>query len=690
MNRKATIACRWTIAAAAILAVQLAYTNATAQESVRRALLIGINEYAASDLPDLRGAVNDTVLMRQVLVTRYGFSPRDIKVLTDAQATREAILSSLRELVAAAGPRDVVYIHYSGHGSQVEDFSGDENEQNGMDETIVPHDGRTGDVADITDDELGEIIGRLETREAVIVLDSCHSGTGTRSSKVIPRSIPNDNRTGLYRRQGEIGTRGEVLLDWVGHILLTGAPANQNALDGPVDGDYRGFFSYALAKVMDKLGPGATPSDIHTGVNGIYQTIQDELGILLPDPQFEASREDLASAIFPSLLGQETGPAAARTYVEVEPLDSRRVRLLRGATLGASPDSYWAIYPPGERDFRPGGGLATAQVTSYEGRHALAALIDNPQATIRRASRAIRIVASPPSARVPVELRARPEDASRLRAAIGDRLGDVQFVGPDDFARFIVDVASMCQGCGTEVVVSGADGLQELSRFPWAGAEDAALRLAPLFRRSVDASAISRLTNPSSGIDLSARMVSMGTRGITVVPPSETGRFRIRRAGEPRSHANSLMLEIRTNCDCYLTIVDIDPEGRVGLLFPNAYSDRSGFHRDGFVSAGRTVRLPDSLDEPNDAGFYWDYSPPAGVDTVQVFASTDLENARKIREHISRVGAEVGTRGKEPIAELRNEFAMLSRGISTVPSSGPASAALPDWTSLSLHIRIDP
>ncbi|WP_343426569.1 hypothetical protein [Candidatus Amarolinea dominans] len=49
---------------------------------------------------------------------------------------------------------DTVFIQYSGHGSQMRDVHGDE--EDGMDETILPHDTRDPgrQVFDITDDEI--------------------------------------------------------------------------------------------------------------------------------------------------------------------------------------------------------------------------------------------------------------------------------------------------------------------------------------------------------------------------------------------------------------------------------------------------------------------------------------------------------------------------------------------------------
>jgi len=105
---------------------------------VKRALLIGINKYKA--VPKLQGSLNDIETMRQILITRWGFSERNITMVTDEAATRAGMLAAFEQLVKDAGPQDTVYVHYSGHGSQVEDLNGDETDDH-LDETLVPQDG---------------------------------------------------------------------------------------------------------------------------------------------------------------------------------------------------------------------------------------------------------------------------------------------------------------------------------------------------------------------------------------------------------------------------------------------------------------------------------------------------------------------------------------------------------------------
>ena len=229
--------------------------------------------------------------MREVLITRWNFAPANIETLLDEQATRANILAALNRLVGVAGPDDTVYVHYSGHGSQVQDLNGDETD--GLDETIVAQDGRSGDVPDIVDDELDVIFAKLHARSAVIVLDSCHSGTATRAFDIRARSIPQDTRLDLYRT-GIPGTstRGITPLKRSRFVVMSGAADNEEALDGPVEGRYHGFFSYALARSFTSARPGASPRQIFAGVAGELGRIQTTFGrTSMPEPQLEAPPE---------------------------------------------------------------------------------------------------------------------------------------------------------------------------------------------------------------------------------------------------------------------------------------------------------------------------------------------------------------------------------------------------------------
>lgn len=165
----------------------------------QRALLVGVNDYPGSQ-SDLLGCVNDITNVYDVLVKYFGFASTDIALLQDKRATKAAILAGLEKLAAVSRPGDRMVFHYSGHGSQVRDTDGDEL-ADGLDEILCPYDfDWSGSY--ISDDDLAGILGRLEKGVvSEVILDSCHSGTGTREMILDRRSLrslpsgPVDERT---------------------------------------------------------------------------------------------------------------------------------------------------------------------------------------------------------------------------------------------------------------------------------------------------------------------------------------------------------------------------------------------------------------------------------------------------------------------------------------------------------------
>src|SRR5262249_18578889 len=141
----------------------------------RRALCVGINRYRSAPLS---GCVADARTWAQTLV-QLGFdSP---VLLLDEQATRSAMLDSLKNLVTTSVSGDVVVFQYSGHGTTLLDVNGDEvgGDSPGDDEALCPYDYDTG--AFIIDDDVAEVFQSIPTGVNVTCfIDCCHSGTISR------------------------------------------------------------------------------------------------------------------------------------------------------------------------------------------------------------------------------------------------------------------------------------------------------------------------------------------------------------------------------------------------------------------------------------------------------------------------------------------------------------------------------
>ena len=105
-------------------------------------------------------------------------------MLLDEQATRKNILATMDDwLIGQTTTDDRVFFHFSGHGYFTEDLDGDEG-GDGRDEVLVPADAdcTTGKCENLVlDDEIGERLDKLADRYVFTLIDSCHSGTATRS-----------------------------------------------------------------------------------------------------------------------------------------------------------------------------------------------------------------------------------------------------------------------------------------------------------------------------------------------------------------------------------------------------------------------------------------------------------------------------------------------------------------------------
>lgn len=161
----------------------------------KKALLVGINDYPGTQ-NDLFGCVNDITNVYDVLVKYFGFVPSDIVLLSNARARKAAILDALKSLLAGAQAGDTLVFHYSGHGSQVRDSEGDELDD-GKDEVICPFDFNWTD-GFIKDDDLADLVGGVKKGARLeIILDSCHSGTGTRELILDRRALASRPPEGL-------------------------------------------------------------------------------------------------------------------------------------------------------------------------------------------------------------------------------------------------------------------------------------------------------------------------------------------------------------------------------------------------------------------------------------------------------------------------------------------------------------
>lgn len=239
----------------------------------RKALLAGINNYKS--INGLNGCLNDISNIRDVLKTYFKFENTDIRMLADSRATSAAILDRFANMVVSSRTGDRLIFHFSGHGSHIRDRHGDELKDS-EDELICPYD-MDWDGNYILDDDLAKIIKQLPAGvELEVLLDCCHSGTGTRNSLIMeehPRKYryappPMDIAA---RSDGEDLKKNKLfdciktenndrLIVAMNHVLWAGCKDSQTSADAYIKGSYNGAFTYYFCKhIRDANGKITRP-----------------------------------------------------------------------------------------------------------------------------------------------------------------------------------------------------------------------------------------------------------------------------------------------------------------------------------------------------------------------------------------------------------------------------------------------
>lgn len=174
-------------------------------------LVIGCNYTGTNN--QLRGCINDANNIKNLL-TQWGF---DVILMTDVTPgdvypTRGNILAKLSQSVSQLNEGDVLFVYYSGHGTLVDDQSGDElsiqyeGRLSPRDSCIVPINFNAGL---IRDDEIRTILLNAKSGSKVMgFFDSCNSGSVCdlryNYFDTSYRSNPGDKNTELVPRQAKI------------------------------------------------------------------------------------------------------------------------------------------------------------------------------------------------------------------------------------------------------------------------------------------------------------------------------------------------------------------------------------------------------------------------------------------------------------------------------------------------------
>ena len=166
------------------------------------ALIVGLDRYAPDSVIQvnpLQGCENDIRAIETYLQNQIAgeWTLKQPQRLLNQEATRQAIIDGFQNYLCQAEHDDIALFYYSGHGGQEkapEEFWHLEPDR--LDETLVCYDSRTPGNHDLADKELRYLLAQVAQKNPriIVILDCCHSGSGTRNIPQGVRLAPEDTR----------------------------------------------------------------------------------------------------------------------------------------------------------------------------------------------------------------------------------------------------------------------------------------------------------------------------------------------------------------------------------------------------------------------------------------------------------------------------------------------------------------
>jgi hypothetical protein len=663
------------------------YGQALAQDTPRKlALLIGINRYES--VRSLRGCTTDVLLQKHLLMSRFGFHKNDILELTsdtenpNLKPTRKNILRAMEEhVIKQVKPGDVVVIHYSGHGSLVQDPTPlkipgctDDCDKNG---TIVPQDaapleqnGTRIIVPDIMGKTLFLLMRAINTENLTLILDSCHSGAGTRGSVTV-------------RAADRLSQDGEILIpceqeyklqeEWLKRlklkpekfqqerqagiakgVALGSAQRDQMAVDANFGDFHAGGFTYLLTRYLWQLTGSESVETIRDrlilSTSSLADAQQNRTG-QVPVFEYKPKSNNQKQPIY--FINLATPPADAvvtRVADEVQfwlgGVSSQNLRadskgtvfnLLDGSgkavgtieQTGRSGLYGWGQLQSGNRDALREGSLLQEQVLGIEANPILKIGIDASLG--RELEQAKMVLAEVPRVEVvPVQqvtqgdyLLGQMTTAYQRTLSRGQRMG---LPAPGTIGLVAHDLTPIVDSFGTagESVTAAVN------------------RLRPYLKRLLANQILEQLiaAGSSSLLNVRARIYAANGKGREI----QIGIQRVQKAirGIPRSNrpprfkdGTKLKVEVEnlTDADLYLSIMVIDTEGKITLLYPTNWQSPEESARLARIGKGGKLTMP----EPERDNFDFTVRGTSGFPELLILVSTEpLRKALKGMQSIAR------------------------------------------------------
>lgn len=381
-----------------VLILTLLFSCFAYSQSNKRALIITIGNYPNnSELnqtwADL-ASNNDKQLVYQQLVSQ-GFPKNQINTISDDQATAAGIKDGLKRLIESSKAGDLVYFHYSGHGQQVSDVDGalinnellELDELDDFDEALVaynaPFKAYEGYKLQehVMDDELNYYFRKLKQKigskgQVIVVLDACHSGSGTRGGEVErtrgtgqPCIVDLGNKKSTKTKKvNNAGLEMDFLFEesnnLANFVVFSGCKANEKNREyyDTRTKKWYGSLSYSLVKSWNDLNTTSTYKDWYSRVNQFVSLEYNNA----QHPELEGDNIDV------SVLNGEI--VETDIFYDVDEVNEGEIKLKSGYLLGLNVGDSISFFPNDTKRIKDTTSLGVGVVSEIKNNDAIVSI----------------------------------------------------------------------------------------------------------------------------------------------------------------------------------------------------------------------------------------------------------------------------------------------------------------------------
>ena len=350
----------------------------SAQE--KHALIIAVSEYAEETGWSNLNSHNDVPLLTEALLNR-GFKAQNVHSYIDEPISAQDILDLMNyHLIENTASGDMVFFHFSGHGQQIPDETGDEVD--GLDEALVPYNAplRNTYINDsgetvvydysrhLRDDDIGELLKRLRRHlgpdgNVFVSIDACHSGTATRglgnARGTMEPNVPDDwtppqfvaNRGKATDYDGSFGLYTPEEEELATMVCFFGSQQNQLNYEYRDGGIFFGSLSYALAYSLSNATPDIS-------YRALFDQIQLKMTQIAPN-QIPVNEGQLDQIIFGGQLLPVAEYATAVSFVK-----EKKLTINKGSLNNYHEGSIVGFFPPDTRNIEEAAQWASGKIIS--------------------------------------------------------------------------------------------------------------------------------------------------------------------------------------------------------------------------------------------------------------------------------------------------------------------------------------